>query len=147
MEFVMRTEKQGRIKYLLLTIAPYLILMQLFVQLTEAGILPRGKILSQVYVYLPLALMCVASYFLILKKNHTIEVSDQGLIEEDWHGKFHTISVHKIRSVRRNWLGELRLLDEDGRVLVCVETNMSNYDRFQKWLELRHFNTKKGAKT
>ena len=134
--FSLSPQKMGRMKYLILTMGSSISLMYLFLLLTEAGILPNGNVWAKIYVYLPLVVMMVLGYFLIVKKNHTIDVKDNSIAETDWRRRVMTsVKTVQIRCYRRNFLGEIILLDEAGNKLLCVESNMTNFEQFQQWLE------------
>ena len=133
--FTLLPQKSGRIIYLLLTICPVTLLMQGITWLIEFEIIPTSKFLAFVYLTIPMLLMVTLGYFLIFRKNHKIEVSDDTITETSWRNKVSTISVHEIASVRRNLLREVILLDENGSKLLCVEANMTNFDQFENWLE------------
>ena len=136
--FSMYVQKKGRMKYLLLVIGIPLLLMFLLPELAIAGILPYTELLGQIYFYVPLFIMCILSHLLIFRKNHSINIKNNTLIETDWRGKnLSTIKIEQIQKYRRNILGEIILLDKQGNNLLCAESNMTNFDAFQKWLE-RH---------
>ena len=133
--FSMFPQKQGRMIYLLLTMGSSLLLMYLFLQLVETGILPKGRVLTQLYIYLPLAVMMVLGYHLIMKKNHSIEVSNNTIQETDWRRKaLPPIKTTQIQCYRQNFLKEIILMDNTGNKLLCVESNMTNFDQFTQWL-------------
>ena len=133
--FFMYPQKPGRIKYLLLVFGFPILLMYLFLQFVRAGILPQGKVLAQIYIYLPLAVMMVLSYHLIMKKNHSIEVRDNAILETDWRKQpLSRIKSVQIQSFRQNLLNEIILLDKSGNKLLCVESNMTNFEQFRQWL-------------
>ena len=134
----MSVQKAGRMKYLLLVMGIPILLMYLLQQLAIASILPLTALLSNIYIYTPISIMAVLGYFLIFKKNHCIDVKDNTVIETDWRGQNRrVIKTSQIWAYRRNILGEIILLDKLGNRLLCVESNMTNFDAFQKWLE-RH---------
>ena len=125
-------------KYLLLVLGVPLLLMYSLPELAKAGILPYTDLSIQIYLYGSLFISCVLGYFLIFKKNHGINIKDNTISETDWRGKqLPAIKTKQIQEYRRNILGEIILLDEHGNKLLCVESNMTNFDAFQKWLE-RH---------
>ena len=142
MGFQMEPGKKGRIKYLILTLLPAYLVMGLLQRLAAQEILPANDLTGFLIMSSALVMMGTLGYFLIFRKNHIIEVSDISLAERDWQGKVRLISVSKIRSVRKNLLGELLLLGDNKKVLLCVESNMENLDLFQKWLEKHNFNNK-----
>ena len=131
-------QKSGRMIYLFLTICPVTLLMQCITWLIEYGLLPTSKFLAFVYLAIPITLMLTLGYFLIFRKNHKIGIQDDIITETSWLHKVRTISVHEIASVRRNILREISLLDADGRKLLCVEPNMTNFDQLLNWLERYH---------
>ena len=136
--FSMSAQKAGRMKYLLLVMGIPLLFMFLLAQLIAAGILPPTKILVEIITYIPALMMIALGYPLVFKKNHTIEVDDYALLETDWRGRKHeAIKTEQISSYRQNILGEIILLDENRKPLLCVESNMTNFDAFQQWL-VRH---------
>ena len=138
--FVMRTQgKKGRTKYLLLTIAPSLLANSLLLYMGQIGILPTGPAWGLLCTAFTMSLMLVTGYFLIFQKNHWIEIRDQQIIETNWRGiQKSPIGIHQIHHVRKNFLNEIILLDENGKRLLCVEANMSNFSSFTQWLEAHH---------
>ena len=140
MHFKMEPGKKGRMKYLFLTLAPAYMVMSLLTRLASQNVLPATDLTGFLLMSTGLVMIAVPGYFLIFRKNHIVEVSDISLAERDWRGKVRLISVSKIRSVRKNLLGELLLLDENKNVLLCVESNMENRDLFLAWLEKHSFN-------
>ena len=140
MSFKMEPGKKGRRKYLILTLLPAYLVMSLLQRLAAQGILPANDLTGFLIMFSALVMMGTLGYFLIFRKNHIIEVSDISLAERDWQGKVRLISVGKIRSRKKNLLGEILLLDENKKVLLCVESNMENLDLFQKWLEKHNYN-------
>lgn len=139
MHFKMEPGKKGRIKYLILTLLPAYLIMNLLQRLAAIEILPANDLTGFLIMFSALVMMGTLGYFLIFRKNHTIEVSDISLAERDWQGKVRLIAVSKIRSSRKNLLGEILLLDENRNVLLCVESNMENRDLFLAWLEKHNF--------
>ena len=137
--FVMCTQKQGRIKYLLLTVAPTVLISYLTQHLIQLGILPAGGIWGLLYTVFSMSLMLILGYFLIFVKNHQIAVSNQQIVETNWLGKQKSpIDVHSIHHVRKNFLNEIILFDKNRKRLLCVESNMSNFNTFTQWLEAHH---------
>ena len=130
--FQMITQKRGRMKYLLITIYVPLLFMILLSLLMKRGIFPKTPIVF----YLSMAAITVLGYFLIFKKNHSIQIQDNTITETDWLRKnTQEIKAAQVCCFRRNFLGEIILLDKNGKKLLCVEKNMSNFDLFQQWLE------------
>ena len=141
--FTMSTRKQGRMKYLLLTMVPPVSFMYLVMSLMQNGLIPQSRALGMASIYGSMAAMMVISYFLIWKKNHSIEVKDNTLTEKSWRGNTAaTVKTSQISRIRRNLLGEIILEDIDGRRLLCIESNMTNRDRFELWLTAHHIESK-----
>ena len=140
MGFKMEPGKKGRVKYLILTLRPAYLMTKLLGRLASLGIIPANDLTGFLTMAASLAMMGTLGYFLVFRKNHTIEVSDISLAERDWRGKVRLVAVSKIRSWKCNLLGELLLLDENNKVLLCVESNMENRDRFLLWLTAHHIN-------
>ena len=132
--FTMSTLKQGRMKYLLLTIAPALLVTYLFTWLASLGILPGGETFGLIYTCISMGLMSVLGYFLIFLKNHALEITQREVHHKDWRGRTSVIPVSHICGYRRNWLKEYILLDESGQTLFRVESNMDNFDLFEQWI-------------
>ena len=139
MGFKMEPGKKGRLKYLILTLLPAYLVMSLLQRLAAQGILPANDLTGFLIMSSALVMMGTLGYFLIFRKNHIIEVSDISLAERDWRGMVRLIGVSKIRSFRKNVLGEILLLDENKNVLLCVESNMENRDLFLAWLDKHNF--------
>lgn len=141
--FQMYPQKRGRIKYLLITLYLPLLLLLIVSQLTKHGVLPK----TPIFIYVFLSLIIVLGYFFIFKKNHHIEVQDNTIAETDWTQKnTQKIKAVQIHSFRRNFLGEIILLDDSGHKLLCIESNMSNFDLFQQWLEQHNIQKNHGEK-
>ena len=140
MGFKMEPGKKGRIKYLILTLLPAYLVMNLLQRLAAQEILPANDFTGFLIMSSALVMMGTLGYFLIFRKNHIIEVSDISLAERDWQGKVKLIGISKIRGWKQNLLGEILLLDQNKKVLLCVESNMENLDLFRKWLEKHNFN-------
>ena len=137
--FTMSTRKPGRMKYLLLTVFPPIAVIYLCTGLIELGILPVSEITRYFLLAVWAIMMGTLGYFLIFKKNHQLDINDNTITETDWRCRVTQIPVSHVRSFRRNWLKEYILLDENGKRLVCIETNMENFDLFQQWIEHQHF--------
>ena len=137
--FTMSTRKPGRMKYLLLTVFPPIAVIYLCTGLIELGILPVSEITRYFLLAFWAIMMGTLGYFLIFKKNHQLDINDNTIAETDWRCRVTQIPVSHVRSFRRNWLKEYILLDENGKRLVCIETNMENFDLFEQWIEHQHF--------
>ena len=144
--FTMSPMRQGRMKYLILTVFSSVLVSYGWLWLTEIGVLPKNRVTATLGMILQVSLLCVLGFFLILRKNHSLEVQEHCILHTDWRRRAaSTIQTNQIRSFRRNLMGELLLLDENGKVLICVEPNMSNHDLFLQWLQNHHINeSKKG---
>ena len=141
--FLMRPQKAGRMKYLLLTMFPPIGLMYLVMNLMQNGLIPQSKAMGMFSIYGSMAIMMVISYFLIWKKNHTIEVKDNTLTEKSWRGNIAAkVKSSQIAAFRRNLLDEIVLVDADSKKLLCVESNMTNRDRFEQWLAAHNIESK-----
>ena len=140
MHFKMEPGKKGRIRYLILTLLPAYLVMSLLRRLAAQEILPANDMTGFLIMSSALVMMGTLGYFLIFRKNHIIEVSDISLAERDWQGRVRLFSVGKIRTWKKNLLGEILLLDEHNKVLLCVESNMENRDLFLKWMDKHNFN-------
>ena len=137
--FTMSTRKPGRMKYLLLTVFPPVAVIYLCIGLIELGILPVSEITRYFLLAVWAIMMGTLGYFLIFKKNHQLDINDNTITETDWRCRVTQIPVSHVRSFRRNWLKEYILLDENGKRLVCIETNMENFDLFEQWIGNQHF--------
>ena len=137
--FTMSTRKPGRMKYLLLTVFPPIAVIYLCTGLIELGILPVSEITRYFLLAFWAIMMGTLGYFLIFKKNHQLDINDNTITETDWRCRVTQIPLSHVRSFRRNWLKEYILLDENGKRLVCIETNMENFDLFEQWIEHQHF--------
>ena len=137
--FTMSTRKPGRMKYLLLTVFPPIAVIYLCTGLIELGILPVSEITRYFLLAVWAIMMGTLGYFLIFKKNHQLDINDNTITETDWRYRVTQIPVSHVRSFRRNWLKEYILLDENGKRLVCIETNMENFDLFEQWIEHQYF--------
>ena len=137
--FTMSTRKPGRMKYLLLTVFPPVAVIYLCTGLIELGILPVSEITRYFLLAVWAIMMGTLGYFLIFKKNHQLDINDNTITETDWRCRVTQLPVSHVRSFRRNWLKEYILLDENGKRLVCIETNMENFDLFEQWIGNQHF--------
>ena len=141
--FNMNVQKQGRMKYLLITIVPPLAVMYLPMLLMQNGLIPPNRILGLSVFYGSMAGMVIISYFMIWKKNHIIEVRDNTLTEKSWRGTvITTVKTSLVAASHRNFLGEIILLDKENRRLLCIESNMTNRDRFEQWLKSHNIESK-----
>ena len=136
--FTMRTQKRGRMKYLLLTVFPPVLIMALLSKLADYGILPNGETFRYILLCSYIITFPVLGYFLIYKKDHTVDVMDNRIIETGWRQReVSRIKASQIQKVKRNFLNEIILIGEDGKKLLCIESNMDNVHKFEEWL-VRH---------
>ena len=141
--FEMRYQKKGQLKYLALTFLPAISVLLVCYVLALKGLIPESKLLANLIVFIPLGSIAVIAYFTILKKQHNVEVKDNTLTEKNWRGNVITkIKTVQIACYRRNSLGEIILLDKAGNKLLCIESSMSNQDRFEQWLTSHHIESK-----
>ena len=123
--FTMKTRKLGLAKYWLIAVVPFLI-VAFFLGLDAAA-----------WVFVPLAAI------ILFVKDHTITVFDDSMTEKDFRGRFiKKVTVSQIAAFRRNALGELILTDIDCKQLLCIESNMTNRDRFEQWLTSHNIESK-----
>ncbi len=134
MEFQMKPQSRGRFIYLWLSVLPVLLGRILVSHLKLIYSNPVFLIaLSVCIIALCLLLPC---YFLLLRKSHEIHVQVNQVTEVTWRGEYGaSFSTSRIRSVRRNFLKEIILLDENGTKLMTVESYMTNFDQFECWLK------------
>ena len=135
MYFTMEPGKNGRLKYLALTILPAVLTTGVMNRLAASEIIPANDLTGFATMALSLVIMGGLGYFLILRKNHTIEVSDISIAEKDFQGKCRLVSLSKIRRWKKNVLGEILLLDGNDNVLLCVESNMERRDKLLAFLD------------
>ena len=141
--FVMKYRQTGRLKYLALTFLPPIFVMALGSVLFQIGLIPPSPILGNLLIYIPVGSIAIIGYFTTLRKHHTIDVKNNTLLETNWRGKVSTrIKAAQIACFRRNFLGEIILLDRSGSKLLCVESSMTNRDRFEQWLASHNIETK-----
>ncbi len=133
--FKMRTVQSGRIRYFLLTLIPPLAGTYLITLLMEIGIIPRFRLLVSLLTFLPIFGIMITGYFFVFNKNHVLRIDGEYIERINWHGKSTTYNINQIHSYRKNLIGETVLLDEDGKKLFAIETNMTNQDIFMAWLD------------
>ena len=134
--FVMCAQKQGRMKYLLLTVVPPIALMCVVSRVLDFGIKINSEVVSLVLVYLPMIFMVILGYFLIFRKNHRVEIKDNQIIETDWREReVCRFKASQIHSIKRNFLNEIIIVDQNGNRLLCVESNMTSFQKFEQWLQ------------
>ena len=123
--FVMKPQKRGWLKYAvagLLAATPFALLNGF-----GAGAL----------VFLAIAGLCS------LVKNHTIVVFENSVTEKDHLGRFvRKITANQFSHYQKNIFDEIILIGCFGNRLLCVESNMTNRDRFEQWLTAHHIESK-----
>ena len=125
--FTMKPRMHGFIKYILLALVPS----------AAVGFLLAWDSAAWIFILLAAAL--------ILPRNHCIVLFENSLIEKSLHGRnqfIRKVNVDQIACYRRNILGEIVLLDPQGRKLLCVEPCMTNQDLFEQWLTSHHIKLK-----
>ena len=123
--FTMNPQLQGQMKYALLCLLPAIF----FVILKQIDI--------AVFVFLVFAMSCS------LTKKHTVVVFDESITHKDFRGRFlNKIPLDVICYTHRNYLDEIILLDDEGKQLLCVESYMTNRERFEQWLTAHHIESK-----
>ena len=133
--FDMKYQKKKMGRYLAITFIPPYLVMGLAYFLFEIGLLPPIEFLAKLMVYVPMGSIPIVGYFTILKIQHRIDVRNNSLTETNWRDVVVTrIKAEQIASYRRNFLGEIVLLDKIGARLLAVESGMTNLDRFEQWL-------------
>ena len=141
--FDMKYQRAGQLKYLALTFLPSITVLALCYVLARKGLIPESRLLANLIIWVPLGSIAVIGYFTILKKQHNIEVKDNTLTEKNWRGTVITkIKTSQIAGFRKNFLGEILLLDKSDTTLLCIESSMTNLDRFEQWLTAHHIESK-----
>ena len=136
--FTMSPQNRGRMRYLLLALWVPLGIMWSVVLLMDRGLIPENTILGFVTIFGSLAAMMILGYFLIFQKNHTLAFVSNAILETNWRRQVKGHPFYHIKHYRRNFLGEYILTDGGGNKILCVEPNMSNFDRFQQWMAEHH---------
>ena len=80
-DYVVSPLPGGRFKNLLLTLAPPLVLMYLLRYLIDGGVIPNTNGMASLLLLIPLAFIWLLSDRLIYRKNHTIAVFAQYMID------------------------------------------------------------------
>ena len=121
--FTMKPRMPGLIKYVLLAAVPSV----------AAGLLISWNAAAWVFILL--------AGVLLLPRSHSIIVFDNSLTEKALHGRnrfIRKVNADQVDHYRRNPLREVVLVDAQGRKLLCIESNMTNRDRFEQWLTSHH---------
>ena len=125
--FIMKPQTRGYIKYILLAVVPS----------ATVGFLLAWDSAAWIFILLAASL--------ILPRNHCIIVFENSLTEKALHGRNRFIrKVHadQIDHYHQNRLGEFILTDAQHKKLLCIESGMSNRDRFEQWLISHHIKLK-----
>ena len=135
-EFTLVTQNKGRLKYLLITLAPPVAIEYLLSYLIKSGVFgenirSKAPIILAVVVSL---LVLIIGYFMIFRKNHVVTVKGTVITDHlTMFNKTNTIHISEVKSVKYNLLGEIVLKGADGKTLLTVEKGMTNYDMFEEW--------------
>ena len=125
--FTMIPRKTDLVKYLLLAAVPSAA-MGLFFTWDSAA-----------WVFLLLAVT------LFFPKSHYIVVFENSLIEKAFHSRnrfIRKVYADQIDHYQQNRLNEIILMDAQNNKLLCIESGMSNRDRFERWLISHHIDSK-----
>ena len=128
-DYVVSPLPGGRFKNLLLTLAPPLVLMYLLRYLIDGGVIPNTNGMASLLLLIPLAFIWLLSDRLIYRKNHTIAVFAQYMIDTNNRKKERRIDFNQVCSVKTNFLGEIVVKDAHGKILLYIEENMENRER------------------
>ena len=125
--FTMKPQMHGFIKYILLAVVPS----------AAVGFLLTWDTAAWIFILLAAAL--------ILPRSHFIVVFENALIVKSLHGRnrfIRKVYADQIDHYHQNCLGEFILVDAQNKKLLCIESGMSNRDRFEQWLISHHIDSK-----
>ena len=123
--FTMKPQLRGQMKYAILCLLPSIVFALLKQPLIAA------------LVFFSLGAYCA------LSKKHTVVVFSESITNKDYRGRFLCkIPLELICYAKRNFLDEIILLDDEGKQLLCVESNMTNRERFEQWLTAHNIESK-----
>ena len=125
--FTMKPQMHGFIKYILLAVVPS----------AAVGFLLTWDTAAWIFILLAAAL--------ILPRSHCIVVFENALIVKSLHGRnrfIRKVYADQIDHYHQNRLGEFILVDAQNKKLLCIESGMSNRDRFEQWLISHHIDSK-----
>ena len=125
--FTMKPRMQGLLKYILMSLIPSVVV----------GFLMDWNAAAWVFILL--------TVILLFPRAHTFVVLDDAIMEKATHGSKRficKIPAERIDHYRRNSLDEIILEDADGRRLLCVESHLSDRDRFLNWLAAHNIESK-----
>ena len=140
-EIRLESERRGLLIYFLITVFAPLLLGELFLFLVKGGYLPLsdsvGTTVCSIVMGIPLL---VLGYFLIFLKNHEITVSGTTVTNFVRPlNRTSSFTLCEVKSVKRGFLGEIVLKNEDGRTFLTVEKGMTNYEMFIDYLRKNNF--------
>jgi len=121
--FILKPQNQGLGKYFTLC------LLAAFV----ASLLPQIGAGFFTFVTVAILLAFIKSHWFVVFENSIIEKNDRGRF-------IRKVTADQIHHYRINFFDEIILLDSTGRRLVCVESNMTNFDTFRQWLARHNIN-------
>ena len=133
--FRMYFPKSGLIRYVLLSVVPsacyiFIIYILIILRILQLEDIPGYSCFDGagwIFIFM--------FPFLVVPRNHNIEVQHDTLIERDHKGlHIRTIQASQIDYFRINHLKEIILFDDNRRKLLCIEYDMTNRDRFVEWL-------------
>lgn len=141
-DFTLTTQQRGRLKYLLITLVIPLVAEYLFSYLINSGVFGSisGRTAYFILVSVVCSLLLVFGYFLIFRKIHTVAVNGTTITDHiTVLNKTNTVHISEIKSVKRNFLGEIVLKNADGKTLLTVENGMTNFAEFEEYLKDNNF--------
>lgn len=121
--FTMKPRMRGLLKYILLALVPPAVV----------GLLMDWD--AAAWVFIPLSVV------LLFPRSHMVVVFDDAFMEKQAHGGKRLICkvpATRISHYRKNALDEIILEDAHGNKLLCVESLLSDRDRFLDWLAAHH---------
>ena len=128
-DYVVKPLPGGRTKYLLLTVAPPLLVIFLLRYLIANGNIPNENGMASLLLLIPLVFIWILSERFIYSKIHSIAVYVHHMTETNRRGKTRDIPFNQVQSVKRNWLGEWVVKDASGKTILRIEENMENRER------------------
>ena len=141
--FRMHFPKSGLLRYVLLSIIPSACYVLIVYIMLSLGILQWGSFPGYSCFDGAGWLFIFLFAYLVVPRNHNIDVQCNTLIERDHKGlHIRTVQACQIDHFRVNLLNEIILLDIHNRKLLCVEKDMTNFDRFEEWLRENHIESK-----
>jgi len=121
--FSMKPRRNGMGKYIMLTLIPS-VLVALLIGADAAALV-----------------FCFLTPALLLPKAHMIVVFDDAIMEKATFGSkrfIRKVHAQQIHHYRKNTLDEIILEGTDGRMLLRVESHLSDRARFEQWLADHH---------